>query len=314
MKGNLYKVLLLDTVHPIMLELLDKAQICYEENYHSKYEEVEKLIHKYEGIILRSRIPLDARMLEAGKKLKFVARVGAGMENIDTLAAKRLGIVCLNSPEGNRDAVAEHALGMLLALANNFLKADSEVRKGIWKREENRGFEICGKTIGIIGCGNMGYAFAQRLSGLKARVIAYDKYKTGFSDQFAQEVSLNEIFKEADIISLHVPLTEETKYMIDEDFLKQCRKNIILINTARGKVVKTHDLVIGLKSGKVLGAAIDVLEYENSSFETLDLKEDFNFLKQQWNVIFTPHIAGWSVESNIKLSQFLAEKIIAVLK
>lgn len=313
MSSKSFKVVLLDTVHPVLPKMLAEAGIAYDELYKMPYEAVLDIIHEYDGIVLRSRIPIDAKMLEKGRRLKFVARVGAGMENIDTEAAEKLGISCLNSPEGNRDAVGEHTAGMLLALANKLLKADNEVRNGIWLREENRGFEIGKKTIGIIGYGNMGSAFAKRLSGFDAKILAFDKYKTGFGNVNVKEASLHDLFEECDILSLHVPLTDETHYMVDEKFLNSFRKNIVLINTARGKVVNTHALVNAMKAGKVTAAALDVLEYETSSFEKLVVNEDFNYLKAQNNVLLTPHIAGWSHESNIKLSSFLAEKIINLL-
>jgi D-3-phosphoglycerate dehydrogenase len=243
--------------------------------------------------------------------------VGAGMENIDVAYAEKNGIACVNSPEGNRDAVAEHALGMLLALFNNLIKANTEVRNGKWLREENRGLELCGKTVGIIGYGNMGAAFAQRLQGFGVKVLAYDKYKTNFGNDFVKESSLQEIFEQADILSLHTPLTDETNYLINNAFIKQFKKNIYIINTARGKCLNTADLVANLESGKVLGACLDVLEYEAVSFEGIDAKEmpqPMQYLMKSDKVILTPHIAGWTKESNIKLAEFLAQKIISVLK
>jgi D-3-phosphoglycerate dehydrogenase len=237
------------------------------------------------------------------------------MENIDVEYAGSKGIMCLNSPEGNRDAVGEHALGMLLALMNNMVRADRQVRAGTWIREGNRGTEISGKTVGIIGYGNMGSAFAQRLKGFDCRVISWDKYKHNYADGNTSETSMDEIFQEADILSLHVPLTWETRHMADDAFLRRFRKNIWLINTARGQVVKTEDLVTNLASGKVAGAALDVLEYEDSSFETIsgDVPADLQYLLHADNVILTPHIAGWTQESNVKLARFLVEKIRKIL-
>lgn len=234
------------------------------------------------------------------------------MENIDTATAKKQGIQCLNAPEGNRSAVGEQAVGMLLMLFNNLKKGDGEVRRGLWLREENRGLEIEGKTIGIIGYGNTGGAFAKRLSGFGARVLAYDKYKTAFSDSYVTEVSLEELFTETDILSLHVPLTDETRFMIDGGFLQKFLKNIWLINTSRGKVVKTEDLVDALKSGKVLGACLDVLEFEGLSFENLEadkLPKAFSELVKMQNVILSPHVAGWTYESNLKLAATIVRKV-----
>jgi D-3-phosphoglycerate dehydrogenase len=255
---------------------------------------------------------MDKDILSRAKALKFVGRVGAGMENIDVPYAESLGVKCLNAPEGNRDAVGEHALGMLLMLLNNLRKADREVREGVWIREGNRGVEIQGKTIGIIGYGNMGSAFAKRLVGFDARVIAYDKYKFNYSDQFSGEATLETVFQESDILSLHVPLTDETTFMANDQFISRFRKNIYLINTSRGKVLKTADLVKNLKTGKVIGAALDVLEYEKLSFEDIDqgnLPDDFKYLIQSDRVVLSPHIAGWTHESNYKMAKVIVEKI-----
>jgi D-3-phosphoglycerate dehydrogenase len=264
------------------------------------------------GIVIRSRIAIDREFLDKAIRLKFIARVGAGMESIDTEYAVRKRVLCLNSPEGNRDAVGEHAIGMLLSLMNHLNRADQQVKRGIWEREGNRGTEIKGKTAGIIGYGNMGSAFAQRLRGFEAEVISWDKYKSGYSDGNTRETTLDELFASCDILSLHVPLTAETKYMVDGNFLDHFRKPLFLINTSRGPVVKTADLIAKLKSGKVLGAALDVLEYEDSSFERLsaDPPEGMKYLMQAENVILSPHIAGWTVESRYKLARVLVDKII----
>jgi D-3-phosphoglycerate dehydrogenase len=277
-------------------------------------DDCKHIIGDYFGAVIRSKITFDADMLSAATQLRFIARVGAGMESIDVEYAKSKGIVCFNSPEGNRDAVAEHALGMLLNLLNNLNRADAEVRKGIWRREANRGIEIKGKTIGIIGYGNMGGAFAQRLKGFGCNVLAYDKYKTGFSDEFVTECDMETIFAEINILSLHVPLTAETRYLVNEEYIRKFRNNIWLINTSRGPVVNTASLVEALKSGKVSGAALDVLEYEKTSFEAMDAEAFPEPLKQLVsfeNVILSPHIAGWTVESKYKLAKVLADKIRA---
>jgi D-3-phosphoglycerate dehydrogenase len=234
------------------------------------------------------------------------------MENIDVHFAHTMGLHCLSAPEGNRDAVGEHALGMLLMLFNNLNRADKEVRQGVWRREENRGHEIQGKTVGIIGYGNMGSAFAKRLKGFDCNVLAYDKYKKNYSDEFAKESIMEEVFEKADIVSLHLPLTDETHYLANNAFFKKFKKNIYLINTARGKNVKTDDLVEQIKKGKVLGACIDVLEYESVSFEALDaskLPEPFQYLIKSDKVILTPHIGGWTFESHEKIGKTLVEKI-----
>lgn len=306
------KVLFIDTAHPVLTEELTRMgyQCDYFENY--SRDDYLQIISQYFGIIIRGKIKLDKEMLTAARQLKFIGRVGAGMENIDVAFAESQGVACLNAPEGNRDAVGEHAIGMLLMLMNRLRIADQEVRQGIWLREENRGTEIKGKTVAIIGYGNMGGAFARVLKGFGANVIAYDKYKTSYSDDFVRESDMQTIFDEADIVSLHLPLTPETTFLVDEDYLKKFRKNIYLINTARGRNVKTADLVKQLKAGNVLGAALDVLEYEKLSFEALDQKslpEDFSWLIHSDQVVLSPHIAGWTHESNYKLAMTIVEKV-----
>ena len=305
------KILLLDKNHPLITEQLSEKGFVLEEDFSSSYEQVLEKIHLYEGIIIRSRIPLDAHFLEKAKNLKFIARVGAGMENIDTAKAQELGIKLINSPEGNKDAVAEHVIGTLLVLMNRLFISSNEVKKGIWLREENRGEEILGKTFGIIGYGNMGKAVAKRLSGFGCKTIFYDT-KPNLSDEFATQVSLQELQENADILSLHTPLTEDTLYMIDEEFISKMKKNFYFINTARGKNLKTSALVNALKSGKIKGACLDVLEYEKTSFENLEMKnEDLEYLLNSEKAIITPHIAGWTHESKIKLAQVIVNKILA---
>ncbi len=309
MKGRL---LLLDKNHPLIEEQLLANNFVLEEDYTSSYDEVLAKIENYDGIIIRSRIPLDAQFLESAKHLKFIARVGAGMENIDVEKAKALNITLINSPEGNRDSVAEHVVGMLLLLMNRLFIASVEVKNGIWLREENRGDELLGKTFGIIGYGNMGKATAKRLSGFGVEVIFYD-ILPNLSDEFATQVSLEELKNRADILSLHIPLTNSTHYMIDEVFINEMKKDFYFVNTARGKNVETKYLVEALKSGKVKAAALDVLEYEKSSFETLEVEnEDLDFLLNSDKVIVTPHIAGWTHQSKTKLAQFIVDKILVM--
>lgn len=306
-------ILFIDSVHPLLQKELEaKGFICHLQ-YEWSREKIGEELHKFDGVVIRSRIKLDKEMIDKGTNLKFIARAGAGMENIDVLYAESKGIKCLPSAEGNRDAVGEHALGMLLCLFNNICRADREVRNGLWIREGNRGVELQGKTVGIIGYGNMGTAFAQRLKGFDCTVLAYDKYKKNYTDDFVKEVIMEELFEKADVISIHLPLTEETNYIVNDSFLKKFKKNIYFINTSRGKQVKTDDLVEAMKSGKVIGACIDVLEYEALSFEGLDknnLPESFRYLTQSDRVILTPHIAGWTHESNEKISATLARKIL----
>ena len=305
------KILLLDKNHPLITEQLSEKGFVLEEDFSSSYEQILEKIHLYEGVIIRSRIPLDAHFLEKAKNLKFIARVGAGMENIDIAKAQKLGIKLINSPEGNKDAVAEHVIGTLLVLMNRLFISSDEVKKGIWLREENRGEEILGKTFGIIGYGNMGKAVTKRLSGFGCKTIFYD-IKPNLSDEFATQVSLQELQENADILSLHTPLTEDTLYMINEEFISKMKKNFYFINTARGKNLKTSALVNALKSGKIKGACLDVLEYEKTSFENLETKnEDLEYLLNSEKAIITPHIAGWTHESKIKLAQVIVDKILA---
>lgn len=309
------KILFLDTVHEVLQKNLEKDGYICEQDYTCSKQELEGKIHQYTGLVLRSRFILDRTLLIKAVNLKFIARSGSGMENIDVEFARSKNIHCFNSPEGNRDAVGEHAIGMLLALLNNIITGNRQVKQGIWLREENRGIELGNKTIGIIGYGNTGSAFAQKLSGFGCRILAYDKFKKDFGNSLVKETTLQNIFAEADILSLHIPLSEENLHFVNEAFLISFAKPIYLINTSRGEVLQTSALVNCLKSGKVLGACLDVLEYESKSFENLkavQLPEDFNYLVESEKVILTPHVAGWTVESYRKLSEYLYEKISAV--
>ncbi len=329
------KVLFADIVHPILNEELKKLNfVC--DSLAEKGQSIDELLPHYEGLVIRSKIELDKKQLDKAKKLKFIARAGAGMESINVKYAESKGIHCLNAPEGNKDAVADHVIGMVLALFKNLHIADAEVRKGMWHREANRGIELTDKTVGIIGYGFTGGEVSKRLKGFGVTVLAYDKYKTGFSDDYVSEATMEKIYEEADILSLHLPLTSETKFMVDGEFFNHFKKNIYLINTSRGKVVKTEDLVKNLKSGKVLGACLDVLEYESTSFErlkglgmwtnkrgvlinnfgawlmkigALQYKHPVQYLVKSKKVLLSPHIAGWSVESYKKISLILLERI-----
>ena len=308
------KILHLDSNHPLLIEMLRKAGFKNDENYTASKTEVEEIISEYDGIIIRSRFKIDKTFLDSGKNLKFIARVGAGLESIDTEYAESLGIKLIAAPEGNRNAVGEHALGMLLSLFNKLNQADKEVKSGLWNREENRGTELEGKTVGIIGYGNMGKAFAKKLSGFDCEVLCYD-IKENVGDEYATQVSLKEIQESADVLSLHTPWTLLTDKMVNTEFINSFAKPFWLLNTARGKSVVTTDLVSALKSGKILGAGLDVLEFEKLSFETLfdseTLPNSLRELFQMDNVLLTPHIAGWTVESKIKLAKTIGEKIIS---
>ncbi len=307
------KILIIDKVNKILSDKLLQAGFEISEGMNLSREDIISKQENFTGIVVRSRIVIDKEIIDNIPGLKFIARLGSGLENIDTAYCNRKKIICLNSPEGNRDAVGEQCTGMLLSLLNNLNTADKQVKAGIWKREQNRGIELKGKTVGIIGYGNTGSSFAKKISGFECNVISYDKYKKNYSDNFTKETDLAEIFKQADILSIHVPLTDETFYMVDGNFINKFSKNFILLNTARGQVVKTSALVEGLKSGKVISAGLDVIEYEDFSFENpqniLSIPE-FKYLANSDNVILSPHIAGWSNESEVKLAEVLADKII----
>ena len=311
------KILCIDSNHDVLHETLMQAGFQCDLFWNKTKEELIKLIPAYDGIVIRSKFKITKNIIDSATKLKVIGRVGAGMENIEVEYGNSKGITCVSAPEGNRDAVGEQALGMLLMLLNNLKRADQEVRKGIWKRAENRGHEISGKTIGIIGYGNMGSAFAKKLMGFDCTILVHDKYKNNFSNEYLTESTLERIFLEADIVSIHLPLNTETSYYIDDVFITSFKKNIYVINTARGQCLNTIDLVKHLKTGKVIGACLDVLEYESVSFENLDtstLPEPMQYLLKSKDVILTPHIAGWTHESNYKMSKVIAEKMIAVLK
>lgn len=308
------KILHIDSNHPLLLEQLQDLGFTNDEDYTSNKAEIEQKIQDYDGIIIRSRFTIDTTFLDKATRLQFIGRVGAGLENIDCDYAEKKGVYLISAPEGNRNAVGEHALGMLLSLLNKLNKADREVRNGAWLREENRGWELDGKTVGIIGYGNMGKAFAKKLKGFDVEVICYD-IKAGVGDENCKQVSLEELQQKADVLSLHTPQTEQTLAMIDRDFIQNFTKPFWLINTARGKAVVTEDLVAALASGKILGAGLDVLEYEKKSFENLftstEIPEAFQYLINAEQVILSPHVAGWTVESNIKLAQTIVDKIKA---
>ncbi|WP_405247485.1 2-hydroxyacid dehydrogenase [Cellulophaga sp. Asnod2-G02] len=308
------RVLHLDVNHPLIIAQFNELGFINEEDYTSSKEEVEAKIHLYDGIIIRSRFSLDHTFLEKATQLKFIGRLGAGLENIDTAYAKDKKIFLAAAPEGNRNAVGEHTLGMLLSLFNHLNKADQEVRHGKWDREGNRGIELDGKTVGIIGYGNMGKAFAKKLRGFDVEVLCYD-IKGGVDDDNARQVGIMEIKQKCDIISLHVPQTPSTINMINKEFIDGFSNDIWILNTARGKCIVTQDLVEALKSGKVLGAGLDVLEYEKASFENMfsenELPEAFSYLIKAQNVILSPHVGGWTVESKIKLAQTVVDKIKA---
>lgn len=310
------RVLFADSNHSILHETLIKAGFECDLFWDKPVKDLIELLPGYDALVIRSRFKITKEVIDLCPQLKCIGRVGAGMENIDVKYAESKNIKCLCVPEGNRDAVGEHALGMLLMLLNNLKKADEEVRKGIWLRAENRGYEVKGKTIGIIGYGYMGSAFAKKLSGFECKILAYDKYKKDFGNAFVTESNVDTLFKECDIVSIHLPLTEETTYFVDAVFLEKFQKPIYLINTSRGKCLNTKDLVASIASARVLGACLDVLEYEKTSFEGIGLSEmpePMQFLIKSKRVVLSPHIAGWTHESNYKMSLGIAEKIIRAL-
>jgi D-3-phosphoglycerate dehydrogenase / 2-oxoglutarate reductase len=310
------RVLFADSNHSILHETLIKAGFECDLFWDKPVKDLIELLPGYDAFVIRSRFKITKEVIDLCPQLKCIGRVGAGMENIDVKYAESKNIKCLCVPEGNRDAVGEHALGMLLMLLNNLKKADEEVRKGIWLRAENRGYEVKGKTIGIIGYGYMGSAFAKKLSGFECKILAYDKYKKDFGNAFVTESNVDTLFKECDIVSIHLPLTEETTYFVDAVFLEKFQKPIYLINTSRGKCLNTKHLVASIASARVLGACLDVLEYEKTSFEGIGLSEmpePMQFLIKSKRVVLSPHIAGWTHESNYKMSLGIAEKIIRAL-
>lgn len=306
------KILHLDKNHPLLIKKLTEAGFKNDEDYTSSKETIEKKIVSYEGIVIRSRFKCDQKFIDAAANLKFIARVGAGLESIDIPYAKSKNIVLISAPEGNRNAVGEHALGMVLSLFNQLNKVNREVKNGLWLREENRGIELEGKIVGIIGYGNMGKAFAKKLRGFDCEVLCFD-IKKEVGDENAKQVGLDEFQKRVDVVSLHTPWTKLTHQLMNADFIKQFSKPFWLINTARGKSVVTRDLVTAIKQGAILGAGLDVLEFEKSSFESLfehDLPLELSELLMMDQVVLSPHIAGWTVESKKKLAQVIVNKII----
>ena len=310
------RVLISDRTHEVLSQRLREAGFEVRVEADHDYESLVQAAQGCDGLVVRSKVNIDRAFIDCVPSLRCIGRVGAGMETIDVEYAESHGVRCINSPEGNRDAVGEHAVGLLLALLNNIARADAEVRRRLWQREANRGYELGPLTVGIIGYGNMGQSFAKRLSGFGCRIVVYDKYKDlrDFKDLNVVK-DLSELQAEADIVSFHVPLTDETHHYLDAEFIAAMAKPFYLINTARGAVVDTEALVAGLESGKVRGAALDVLEYENMQADGLgDVPECVHYLQRSPRTVLTPHVAGWTVESKYKLAAVLADKMIEVLK
>ncbi len=304
---NNNKILIADDIHPIFLEQAEALGYVCDYQPLIKPDDAMKIIGDYVGLVIRSKFNVDRQVMDAGKNLRFVCRAGAGMDNIDEVYAKEKNIILINASEGNMDAVGEHAVGLLLALMHHFTTADAEIRAGEWNREANRSYELKGKTVGIIGYGFMGKSFAKKLLGFEVNVIAYDKYKTGFTDQYAREVSMEEIVKHSDVLSLHIPLTAETKGLVDEEYLFHFKKPIFFINTSRGKVAEVRAILNAIKQGKIVGAGLDVLETEK--FPALAEQEWFEELRKSGKVILTPHVAGWTFDSYRKISEVMAAKL-----
>ena len=317
MKNQDIKILHLDSNHPLLWEQLEQAGFQNEADFTSSKSEIEAKIQDYHGIVIRSRFKIDKTFIDKATNLKFIARVGAGLESIDCDYAEAKNIHLIAAPEGNRNAVGEHALGMLLSLMNKLNRADRLVRDGKWIREGNRGYELEGKTIGLIGYGNMGKSFAKKLKGFDVTVLCYD-IQNNVDDENARQVSLSELQQKSDVLSLHIPWTPKTDKMINTEFINAFSKPFWFINTSRGKNVVTDDLVEALQSGKILGAGLDVLEYEKLSFENLFIDSEkpraFEYLLQAENVLLTPHIAGWTFESHEKLAQTIVNKIIMLFE
>jgi D-3-phosphoglycerate dehydrogenase len=304
------KIIFIDTTHPKLIEdLKSRGFICDQAHDKSK-SEILKIIKNYDGLVIRSRFKIDKIFINVAKKLKFIARAGSGTENIDVKYADKKNIKCFNAAEGNRQAVAEHALAMILNLLNNIRFSDLEIRKGLWNREKNRGFELSGKTIGIIGFGNTGSSFAKILENFNVKILAYDKYKKNYKFKS----SLGEILAYSDVISLHIPLTDETKYLVNENFIDKAKKPFYIINTSRGRCIETNALIKGLRDKKILGACLDVFEQEKNSFEKIAENADLKYLIESNKTILTPHIAGWTFESNYKIAETLSKKIINLVE
>lgn len=304
MKKN---ILIVDDIHPIFIEQAEAFGYTCDYRPAIKAAEALEIINQYQGLVIRSKFNIDRKVIDAATQLRFVCRAGAGMDNIDEVYAAEKNLFLINAPEGNMDAVGEHTVGMLLSLMNNFRNSDMQIRNGIWDREGNRGYELKGKTVGIIGYGFMGRSFARKLSGFGVNVIAYDKYKTGFSDDFAHEVSMEEIVKHSDVLSIHVPLTRETDGFINEEYFFYFKKPIFFLNTSRGKTAKISAVLNAVKQGRILGAGLDVLEVER--FPSLAEQEWFEDLKQSGKVLLTPHVAGWTFDSYRKISEVMAAKL-----
>ncbi|GAA4469210.1 2-hydroxyacid dehydrogenase [Nibrella saemangeumensis] len=313
MSQNRPTILIADEMHPSLFTMLDQAGFAYTYLPTINRQGLKEQLADFDGLIIRSKTTVDDDLLQSGPNLRFIGRAGAGLDLIDLQAIEKRNIRVVHAGEGNRDAVAEHTVGMLLALFASILKADREVRQGIWDREGNRGVELMGKTVGLLGYGNNGQATAQRLSGFGCRVLAYDKYRTDYGDAYATEATLEDIMAEADVLSLHIPLTEETRMLVDDVFIKRFCKPFNIINIARGEIVSLSAVADGLKNGKVLGACLDVLENEKLKTLTPAQQEAFDYLRHSDRVVLTPHVAGWTHESYVRINEVLVRQLKEIL-
>jgi len=304
------RCLIIDRIHDYIFETLENNGIHVDYQPEITREGIIQIVENYEIIIVRGKTAINEEILQKAQKLKLVARAGAGLDILDVDLIRKLNIEIVNSPEANRDAVGDQTIGMILSLLNNLHRSDREVKSGLWQREKNRGYEMENKVVGIIGFGNMGKAVARRLVGFDCRTLVFDKYKTGFGLDFVKESTMESIYAETDILSLHIPLTEETHHLISDEYLSRFKKSIFLINTSRGKISPMGPLVNGLKSGKLAGVALDVLECEDFSKFTNEQQKNFDYLVQSDKTLLTPHIGGWSFESYEKISVILGEKIV----
>lgn len=309
--SSTWKILIVDDIHGVFLDKLESIGLRCDYRPEITRSEALEILSDYEVLIIRSKFRVDEAIFDVAYKLKCIGRAGAGMDNIDEQLAEKKGVRLLNAPEGNRDAVAEHLIGMLLALMNNLIRGNRQIRQGQWLREQNRGLELGGRTVALIGYGNNGQAMARKLSGFGVKVIAYDKYKTGFSDAYVEEVSMEQVVKQADVLSLHIPLTQETHNLVNEEYLRHFRKPIFFLNGARGEIVDVNAVLKGIEEEKVSGAAFDVLPIEK--FPALSQNDWYEKLKVNEKVLLSPHVAGWSVESYHKIATVLADKLVDFL-
>lgn len=303
------QIIIVDDVHPILTNGLREDNFIVDYLPNASENEILSVIQNYDGIVVRSKLQLDDKVLSKASKLKWIARAGSGMDNVDVEFALKNNMICLNAAEANADAVGEHAVGMLLTLMHKLNQADAQVRASIWDREGNKGVEISNKTIGIVGFGHTGKSVAKKLSGFGCKILVYDKYLENYGTSYAKQSEMDQIFEECDVVTFHVPLTKETKWMVDEIYLNQFKKSIYLMNLSRGSVLKTKDLMTCMESGKVLGAALDVLENEKIGKLTEEEKEWFEYLIHSKRTLLAPHVGGWSKESYQKISEVLLLKI-----